>query len=500
MNDGLQSNEFNTNASFTNRQGMMFFGGINGLNIFHPNNISDNQFVPPIVFTGFEILNKDVEVGENYPLKKTINTADQIYLSYKDYMFTLEFAALNFTNPEKNQYKYKLEGFDKDWNEVGTRRFATYTNLPGGNYVFKVKGSNNSGIWNEQGASVKIYISSPFWHKTWFHTTAALLLIMLGYLLYRYRVKQIKSKKEALESEVLDRTKRIYQQKTKLEQANNTLNATLDELKKAQAQLVQSEKMATLGELTAGVAHEINNPVNFIYSGINGLNKNLQAFMEISQKYESISSSTEFKAMIMEIEELKAKIGYEEVINDIHKMMETIKEGAERTAGIVKSLQLFSRSDNATPEKADIHKSLDSTLKILNNRIGKNIQIEKKYDLSIPEIDCFPGQLNQVFMNIIINAVEAIAKKEGRITIETSKENGHVVVSIQDTGDGMHENIQSRIFEPFFTTKEVGKGTGLGLSISYGIVEKHGGSITVESAPGKGADFRIILPDCLENV
>ena len=478
------------------REEYCFFGGTNGLNIFHPNNITDNHFIPPVVFSGFEILNKDVAIGENYPLKKSITTADGIYLDYNDYMFTFRYAALNFTNSQKNQYQYILEGFDKEWNKVGVRRFATYTNIPGGNYVFKVRASNNSGIWNEQGTSVRVLIAAPFWQKTWFQIPFTFLLLFSGYGLYKYRVRSINAKKKELERIVEMRTDKILRQKIKLEQANQELSTTLNKLKETQTQLIQSEKMATLGQLTAGVAHEINNPVNFIYSGINGLDKNLKVYMEISHQYQQIQSSEEFDTVKRQINDLKSKIGYEEVIEDIQRMMSSIKEGAERTANIVKGLQIFSRSDDTIMNKTDVHEGLESTLLILNNRTSKNITLYKKYDGTIPKIECYPGQLHQVFMNILSNAIEAIGDNQGTIAIETINKEEQIVITIEDTGEGIPSEVQARIFEPFFTTKEVGKGTGLGLSISYGIIKKHNGTLTFTSKLGQGTKFTISLPKC----
>jgi signal transduction histidine kinase len=265
----------------------------------------------------------------------------------------------------------------------------------------------------------------------------------------------------------------------------------LERLKFAQSQLVQSEKMASLGQLVAGIAHEINNPVTFISAGVESLNTNLEEVRQVLDIYHKLTAAN-VKEKLKEIEKLKEKVEYKEALREINKLIESIKTGTERTTEIVKGLRTFSRLDEDVLKIANIHEGLDSTLILLRNKYKQRIEIEKHYG-DIPEIECYPGQLNQVFMNILSNAIDAIDDK-GTITISTVKLNDKVQVSIKDTGRGIPENIRTKIFEPFFTTKEVGHGTGLGLSISHGIIEKHRGSIKVISEVGKGSGFVIVLP------
>jgi len=198
------------------------------------------------------------------------------------------------------------------------------------------------------------------------------------------------------------------------------------------------------------------------------------------------------KEKLNEIENIKEQIDYKQAIREINKLIESIKNGTERTTQIVNGLRTFSRLDEHVLKIADIHEGLDSTLILLRNRYKSRIEINKAYG-DIPSVECFPGQLNQVFMNIISNSIDAI-KDKGVITISTSKLNGFIQINIKDSGSGMPENITAKIFDPFYTTKEVGEGTGLGLSISHGIIEKHGGSIKVQSEEGKGSEFIINLP------
>lgn len=199
-NDGLQSNEFNVGAAFQNAAGEMFFGGYNGLNVFHPDSIKANPNVPPVVITDFRVLNKSVKIAENSVLKESILETPQLNLSYHDKVFSFEFAALDFTASEKNQYAYMLEGFDEDWTHVGNRRFAGYTNLDPGNYRFRVKGANNSGIWNEEGTAIDIYIAPPFWMTWWFRFLAALSFLGLFALFYNNRISTLKKEKAAQEA------------------------------------------------------------------------------------------------------------------------------------------------------------------------------------------------------------------------------------------------------------------------------------------------------------
>ncbi|NJM94699.1 MAG: GHKL domain-containing protein, partial [Cytophagales bacterium] len=236
----------------------------------------------------------------------------------------------------------------------------------------------------------------------------------------------------------------------------------------------------------AGIAHEINNPINFVYAGVNSLEKNFQLFARLAEShiYQTADHSSE----------LPRGFSYEELKEDIAALIGDIRLGADRTAEIVKGLRNFSRIDEAERKLAHPHDGLDSTLVLLRNQIKQNIQISKDYDSSVPEINCFPGQLNQVFMNIITNAIQAYREQPGRIEIRTWHDAQQVYISIRDEAGGIPQPIQHRIFEPFFTTKDVGQGTGLGLSISYGIIEKHGGKLELHSQEGLGSEFVISLP------
>jgi PAS domain S-box-containing protein len=310
--------------------------------------------------------------------------------------------------------------------------------------------------------------------------------------------EELKKHRDHLEELVQERTEKILKQKEEiltinenLEQQKAELLTTLEHLRNTQAQLIQSEKMASIGQLVAGIAHEINNPVTFISGGVESLKTNLEEVGQVLNIYHRITPAN-VEEKLMEIEKLKSKIEYKEALREINNLIDSIKTGTERTTEIVKGLRTFSRLDEDVLKLASIHDGIDSTLILLRNIYKQNIQIEKYYG-NIPEIECYPGQLNQVFMNILANAIDSINNK-GTISITTLKSDGKVKICIKDSGKGIPENIKSKIFEPFFTTKGVGHGTGLGLSISLGIIEKHTGTINVISEVGKGSEFIITLP------
>ena len=311
-------------------------------------------------------------------------------------------------------------------------------------------------------------------------------------LLQNFNAKRyLNEKVQRRTAEVVKQKKEIEGKNVVLEDQKEELHSMLESLKLTQSQLVQSEKMASLGQLVAGIAHEINNPVTFISAGVDSLGANLEEVRQVLDIYHKITPGNT-KNKLKEIEDLKEQIDYKQAIREINKLIESIKNGTERTTQIVNGLRTFSRLDEDVLKIADIHEGLDSTLILLHNRYKNRIEISKDYGV-IPLIECYPGQLNQVFMNILSNAIDAI-KGNGVITISTSKSNGFIQINITDTGSGMPEHIKAKIFDPFYTTKEVGEGTGLGLSISHGIIEKHNGMIKVHSEVGKGSEIIINLP------
>ena len=272
----------------------------------------------------------------------------------------------------------------------------------------------------------------------------------------------------------------------------NKMTEAFGELKSAQTKLVESEKMASLGVLTAGVAHEINNPVNFISGGIESINENFTDLKELLTQISEPEKGKSPQQLWEQTNAMQKRIDLKNLITEMEMLISTIRNGASRTSEIVKGLRNFTRLDEHDMKKAGIAEGIDNTLVILNNKLKDRIEVIKNYE-DLPDILCFPGQLNQVFMNILSNAADAIEAK-GTIRINLKKIDNQAVISISDSGSGMPDDVKSHIFEPFYTTKEVGNGTGLGLSISYGIIEKHKGTIEVKSEHGKGTEFIITLP------
>jgi len=270
------------------------------------------------------------------------------------------------------------------------------------------------------------------------------------------------------------------------------LQQTFTSLKETQAKLVSQEKMAGLGQLTAGIAHEINNPINFVSGNIKPLRRDLADLQEVLALYAEISEDSDLKEKLEEIEELKEDIDFDYVVNELDDLINDIEEGASRTAEIVKELRNFSRLDEDSVKMGNIEEGLDSTLTILKSKYKEKVEVVKEYG-GIPEIECNSGKLNQVFMNILNNAVQAIEVR-GTVTIGTEDRGENIAIKIKDTGKGMSEEVKSKVFDPFFTTKDVGEGTGLGMSITFGIIEDHQGEIEVESEEGVGTEFTLILP------
>jgi len=280
---------------------------------------------------------------------------------------------------------------------------------------------------------------------------------------------------------------------TEFLRVNEDLRKASIDLQQAQAQAFQQEKMASLGQLAAGVAHEINNPMGFISSNLTTLGKYLRRLNEFEASLLETARAAAGEEVSAELTRLRSRMKIDFIMNDIQKLVEESLDGAERVRCIVRDLKSFSHQDDSQCRPFSVNDCLDSTLNMARNEIKYVAEVERDYDPDLPLLVCFPQKLSQVFMNLLVNAAHAI-EEYGTIRLRTSHQSGDIIVSISDTGKGIAPENLTRIFEPFFTTKEVGKGTGLGLSISYDIVKKHGGVIHVESTPGSGTTFTVVLP------
>jgi signal transduction histidine kinase len=275
---------------------------------------------------------------------------------------------------------------------------------------------------------------------------------------------------------------------------NNELTELNARLSMAQEQLMQSEKLASIGQLAAGVAHEINNPIGYVFSNFETLGTYIGRMLTMFDSYQQAEASIGDASVLASLRAQRASIDLDYLMEDIPVLMAESREGISRVRKIVQDLKDFSRVDaNQEWQWANLHAGIDSTLNIVSNEVKYKADVIKEYG-QIPDIECQPSHINQVIMNIVINGAHAITAQRGRITIRTGCDDVNVWIEIADNGTGIPKEILTRIFDPFFTTKPIGSGTGLGLSLSYGIIQKHNGQIDVQSEPGKGTTFRITLP------
>ena len=307
----------------------------------------------------------------------------------------------------------------------------------------------------------------------------------------RDKIEAQKREIEALREEIVSTGKTTEAQKRELE-------LSVENLKLAQSQLVQSEKMASVGVLTAGIAHELNNPINFMSGNVFPLKQDLDEVFSVLKKYDEAIEANKLSEFFEEVNALKKEMDFSYLIQEIYSLLKGIEEGAHRSSEIIKGLRSFSRLDDEACQLYDIHEGIDSSLVLLHNKIkDRNIMVKKDFG-DFEGLECYPSKFNQVIMNILTNSIQAM-EDGGKLFIQTVSSDIGVKIIIKDTGKGMPPDVKEHIFEPFYTTKEVGKGTGLGLSISYGIIEKHNGNIDVISEPGKGTEFIISLPRTQSN-
>ena len=309
-----------------------------------------------------------------------------------------------------------------------------------------------------------------------------------------------------LENQVRKRTQELEAALLEIEKINHALQCEREEqrilikrLEEAHNQLLQSEKLASIGQLAAGVAHEVNNPIGFVNSNLGTLREYVGNLLQLMDDMATAlaPSLAADPALAARLVDLRTAADYDFLREDIHNLIAESIDGADRVKRIVRNLLDFSRAGEIEREWVDLHAGLDSTLNVVWSEIKCKADVDRQYG-KLPLVRCRPFQVNQVFMNLLVNAAQAIPE-HGRITIRTGCTDNEVWVAISDTGCGISPTIRERIFDPFFTTKPVGKGTGLGLSVSYGIIEKHGGRIEVSSAPGEGSTFTVWLPVSASN-
>lgn len=453
--DGIEADGFNRNSFHKTKDGMLLFGGNGVLTYFYPSEVINNKHIPNVAITDFKVLNNSLWRNSLLPYSNNSNDSKVVELDHRDYFFSISFASFDFTNPQKNQYKYMLEGFDDGWIDAGSTNTATYTNLNAGRYVFKVKGSNNDKVWNEQPVELSIRVKPPLWKHPWFIVLESLMFALVVFLYIRYRTYRLRVDKITLEHKVNERT-------NELNVKNEELELAVKKLKETQAHLIQSEKMASVGILTAGISHEINNPLNYIHGSVSVLEQYIQDNLEPHQK-------------------------------ELIPLIDIINEGVVRATKVVRSLDQFSRISEVYTDFCDVNSIISNCLFMLKYRFGDRIVIDKNLDKDLPLIQGNEGKLHQVFFNVLANAEQSI-ESDGRISVSTSFLNSEVIITIADTGCGISKELISRVTEPFFTTKDPGKGIGLGLSIAYSIVREHRGKIVFDSEKDVGTTVIISIP------
>jgi signal transduction histidine kinase/ligand-binding sensor domain-containing protein len=473
--DGLGGNNFLPLTGARTPDGQYYFGGDHGLTTF--SQINADKTPPSVILSNLYISNRSIlDIKENSPLHENLLSVKDLSLSFDQNNLSFEFAALHYANPKKNQLAHKLEGYDKDW-IYDNRNFASYTNLDPGTYTLKIRASNAFGIWNEEGHSLKITIAAPWWRTWWAYGTYLGLfglVVFSGNGAMRRNIK-LKERERSREKEL--------KQAKEIEKAYTNLKAT-------QAQLVQSEKMASLGELTAGIAHEIQNPLNFV-NNFSEINKEL-----IEEMKQALATG--------DIEEAKA------IATTIHENESKIIYHGKRADGIVKGMLQHSRTSTGQKEATDINALSDEYLRLAYHGLRAkdksfNATMKTDFDPTLGKVNAIPQDLGRVILNLITNAFYVVAERkaskaagesyEPTVSVTTKRNESNVEIKVTDNGKGIPAAIIDKIFQPFFTTKPSGQGTGLGLSLSYEIIKKgHGGELKVDTKEGEGTTFTIIIP------
>jgi len=466
------NNFFNWGAVLKRKNGELYFGNDGGYFVFDPENLKTTLGSTHLFFTNFWLNNKEIKAGNPELFEGSILTTGKINLTHDQNIFSFSPTIVDLRNAGGNIY-YQLENFDIDWRLTSAGERISYYNIPPGKYVLRIRTANvSTGEWVER--KIDLVISPPWWKTWWAYILYGLMVIALVYMIDRIQRKRIIEKE------------RRHSREKELEQAKE-IEKAYHKLKATQSQLIQSEKMASLGELTAGIAHEIQNPLNFVN---NFAEVNRELVEEMKEEIEK-GNYSEVKAIASGIEDNSAKI----------------TEHGRRADSIVKSMLQHSRVSAGQKELTDINAMADEYLRLSYHGLRAkdksfNSAISTHFDETVPLVNIIPQDIGRVLLNLINNAFYAVTEKkqqqsldyEPAVSVSTEKSGDKVMISVKDNGNGIPQKVKEKIFQPFFTTKPTGQGTGLGLSLSYDIIKAHGGEISVKTIEGEQTEFTIILP------
>jgi signal transduction histidine kinase len=445
VEDGLQSPEFNMGASFSSASGEMFFGGMNGFNSFYPDSLSDNPNIPDIAFT------TAYKSGKGAREYLNLEKEGQVLLPFNENAFTIEFAALEFTNPAKNRYAYRLDGADDGWNDIGTRNFVAFTNLSPGEYTLRVKGCNNDGRWNESGLNLSIIIRPPWWKSNLAYTAYMLLAVLLVFLFVKIRERNHIRERRILEKKVRVRTHLIEEQKSEIMGKNAELN----------------ELNAAKDKFFSIIAHDLRNPFNAII-GLTDI-------------------------LLINLDNLD--------VQKLQKTLENIKGSSQQAHELLENLLLWARSQTGTisfrPEPIDLKVQAGESIELVAVQAArKNISIIADFGTA-GLISGDVNMINTILRNLLTNALK-FTPRNGEVRVGISQNNGLCILSIKDNGIGIPAERMKNLFSIDTAHKTKGTdqepGTGLGLILCREFIEKHGGHLEVYSEIGKGSEFRVIIP------
>jgi signal transduction histidine kinase/ligand-binding sensor domain-containing protein len=487
MENGLHSHLFADGSGLKTTDGLFIFGGANGITYFRPSEIPQSSSPPRMYFTDFKI--DDV----SQVFVNGIYNTDTITLAHHQNSISIDYMGIHYSNPARNRFTYILENYDTGWRNVGLQRSAYYSNLPPGNYVFRVKAANSNGVWNEEGISMSIVISPPWWKTIWAYLFYGFLFIGGVYTVDRIqRQRLVRQEQERAREKELAQAKEIEKAYNELEKAHQNLEMAHTNLKSAQDQLVQQEKLASLGQLTAGIAHEIKNPLNFVNNFSDVSIEMIDEALEELQRIGENEHATETAAILV----------------DIKANLTKIHQHGTRADGIVKSMLMHSRGGSGQMETTSLNPLIQEYVNLAFHgmRAGKepvNVDIDLQLDDNVGKVPLITEDFSRVILNLCNNAFDAMRDKlrsgvgstadyRPVLTIRSSIQNGKLSIQIEDNGPGISDDIKDKILQPFFTTKKGTQGTGLGLSITNDIIKAHGGTLEIDSSPGK-TTFTIII-------